>query len=92
MPSSQAGVAAAIASTSCQVGITLGVATLGAVAGANVASAHSLGGAFASSTRPAWWVLVGVVSGVLVLGAITTTSWADATARRTAERLAEPVA
>jgi EmrB/QacA subfamily drug resistance transporter len=89
MPPSQAGVAAAIASTSRQVGITLGVATLGAVAGANVASAHDLGTAFASSARPAWWVLVGVVSGVLVLGAVTTTRWADATARRTAERLTD---
>jgi EmrB/QacA subfamily drug resistance transporter len=90
MPPSQAGVAAAIASTSRQVGITLGVATVGAVAGANLASAAKLGPEFASATEPAWWVLVGVVSGVLVLGAITTTRWADATARRTAERLEEP--
>jgi hypothetical protein len=66
------------------------VATVGAVAGANLASAAKLGPEFASATEPAWWVLVGVVSGVLVLGAITTTRWADATARRTAERLEEP--
>ncbi len=51
MPPAQAGVAAAIASTSRQVGVTLGVAIVGAVAAVGVTS--SLGRGFATaSTRP----------------------------------------
>ena len=71
MPASQAGVAAAVASTSRQVGLTVGVAMAGAIAGAL-----------------AWWIMLGVVTGVLVLGLISTTRWAEATARRTAEAVA----
>ena len=71
MPASQAGVAAAVASTSRQVGLTVGVAMAGAIAGAL-----------------AWWIILGVVTGVLVLGLVSTTPWAEATARRTAEAVA----
>jgi EmrB/QacA subfamily drug resistance transporter len=87
MPPSQAGVAAAVASTSRQVGATLGVAVLGALAGTESASA--LGPGFASATRTSWWVVVGI--GVLMLiGAFVTSSpWALRTAARTAERLRE---
>ncbi|HEU0316526.1 MAG TPA: MFS transporter [Solirubrobacteraceae bacterium] len=85
MPGSQAGVAAAVASTSRQVGATLGVAIAGAVAGGGFAR---LGGAdFATATRPAWWIIGGLGVGVLVLGLGTTTPWAERTARATAERL-----
>jgi EmrB/QacA subfamily drug resistance transporter len=86
MPPSQAGVAAAIASTSRQVGSTLGVAALGAVAGAGGTGAFGPG--FASATHPAWWIMVGLAATVLALGAVTTTGWALDTARATAARLA----
>jgi EmrB/QacA subfamily drug resistance transporter len=87
MPSSQAGVAAAVASTSRQVGITLGVAVLGAIAGGTLSG--TLGPSFAEATHPAWVVIavVGVV--MFAIGALTTTRWARATAERTARAAAD---
>ena len=52
MPPSQAGVAAAVASTSRQVGQTLGVAVVGAVAGASLSG--TLGRGFATASHPGW--------------------------------------
>jgi EmrB/QacA subfamily drug resistance transporter len=88
MPPAQAGVAAAVASTSRQVGFTLGVAVLGAIAGGTVSGA--LGPGFAIATHPAWVMVA--VTGVLMfaVGALTTTRWARATAARTARGLSEP--
>ncbi len=85
MPRAQAGVAAAIASTSRQIGQTLGVAVVGAL----VSSALQKGGRldFAVASRAGWWVLAGCGAVVLVLGLIATTSWARETARRTAESI-----
>ena len=48
MPPSQAGVAAAVASTSRQVGVTLGVAVIGAIAGGG---AGAIGPGFAAATH-----------------------------------------
>ncbi len=90
MPAAQAGVAAAIASTSRQVGVTLGVAIVGAVAGSSLSAGGKIGPGFATAAHPAWWILVGVSAVLLVLGAITTTPWADRTALRTAQRLRSP--
>jgi EmrB/QacA subfamily drug resistance transporter len=87
MPPSQAGVAAAIASTSRQIGMTLGVAIVGAVAGGAVAA--GLGQGFAAATHPGWWIIVGLGIVVVILGFVTTTAWADSTARATAESLTE---
>jgi hypothetical protein len=87
MPPSQAGVAAAIASTSRQVGLTLGVAVLGSlVAGA---ASGRVGPAFASATHISWWVTVGLGVIALVLGVLSSTDWAMQTARQTARRLRE---
>jgi hypothetical protein len=86
MPPAQAGVAAAIASTCRQVGMTLGIAVIGAVIGA--AAPHSFEHGFAAATHPGWWILAGLGVAVLGLGALTTSSWAYGTARRTAARLA----
>ncbi len=86
MPPSQAGVAAAIASTSRQVGSTLGVAVLGAIAGG--ATTGTLGSAFVSASHTSWWIVAGLGVAVFVLGVITTTPWAEGTARSTAARLA----
>ena len=85
MPAAQAGVAAAIASTSRQVGATLGVAIIVPVAGAGVASPGGNAARFATSTHPAWWLLFALSGVILALGTITTTRWARETARRTAE-------
>jgi EmrB/QacA subfamily drug resistance transporter len=87
MPASQAGVASAIASTSRQVGMTLGVAVIGAIAGGTLSGA--LGPSFAAATHAGWWICVGLGAMVLVLGLLTTTAWAEETARQTAERFRE---
>ncbi|GAA3512210.1 EmrB/QacA subfamily drug resistance transporter [Streptosporangium album] len=85
MPRAQAGVAAAVASTSRQIGQSLGVA----VAGAALAwsAAGSLHDGFTGASRPAWWITVGYGTVVLLLGIITTGRWAKGTADRTAARL-----
>ncbi len=85
MPRAQAGVAAAIASTSRQVGQTLGVAVVGALvaAGTRGRAPSSLAGA----SHAAWVLLVGCGLLVLVLGLVTTSPAALRTARRTASAL-----
>lgn len=89
MPRAQAGVAAAVASTSRQIGGTLGVAVIGAVLAAGVQSAPSYTAGFVEASRPAWWIITGCGLAVLVAGALTSGPWAQETARRTAARLAE---
>jgi EmrB/QacA subfamily drug resistance transporter len=84
MPPSQAGVAAAVASTGRQVGQTLGVAVLGALAG--TAAAGAIGPGFAQATHVSWWIVVALGVVIFVLGLVTTTQWALGTATRTAER------
>lgn len=83
MPRAQAGVAAAVASTSRQVGQSLGVAVIGAVL-AGGAHAAASADAFVAAGRPAWWIIAGCGAAVLLLGALTTGRWAKATADRTA--------
>ncbi|WP_405597387.1 MFS transporter [Streptomyces sp. NBC_01410] len=82
------GVAAAVASTSRQIGQILGVAVIGAVIAAGVASTSYAQG-FVAASRPAWWVITGCGLCVLGIGALTSGAWAQETARRTAERLDE---
>ncbi|MFF3248167.1 MFS transporter [Streptomyces sp. NPDC002870] len=89
MPRAQAGVAAAVASTSRQIGQTLGVAVIGAVLAAGVSSTSYAEG-FVAASRPAWWVLTGCGLCILVVGALTSGAWAQQTARRTADRLEAP--
>ncbi|MFI2640030.1 MFS transporter [Streptomyces sp. NPDC018610] len=88
MPRAQAGVAAAVASTSRQLGQTLGVAVVGALLASGVGSS-SYKDTFVSAARPGWWVLVVCGAAVLVLGAITSGRWARRTAEHTADRLQE---
>ncbi len=83
MPVAQAGVAAAVASTSRQVGATLGVAVVGTVLAAGVGS--SLSEDFVSASRPAWLIIAGCGLAVLVLGAVTTGRSAQRSAARAAE-------
>ncbi|MFI0896997.1 MFS transporter [Streptomyces sp. NPDC020983] len=79
MPRAQAGVAAAVASTSRQVGQSLGVAVLGAALAAGL---H----------QGAWWIITGCGAAVLALGTLTTGRWARRTADRTAGLLMAPEA
>jgi MFS family permease len=72
MPLSQAGVAAAIASTGRQVGAALGVA----VAGTVVAASHAKGLDFTQATHPIWWIMTGCGALVLLLGWASNTPWA----------------
>jgi EmrB/QacA subfamily drug resistance transporter len=84
MPADQAGVAAAVASTSRQVGMSLGVAVVGAVAVPAGALAGAGGGEIAAI---GWWIVAGCGALVLALGLLTTSAWARATATRTARAL-----
>ncbi|WKD34751.1 MFS transporter [Streptomyces xanthophaeus] len=87
MPRSQAGVAAAIASTSRQTGGTLGVAVIGSVLAAGLAN----GADFSAAAQPAWWIITVCGLLVLVVGAATSGAWARRTAERTARTLEEAV-
>nr|WP_276514208.1 MFS transporter [Actinomadura citrea] len=84
MPRAQAGVAAAVASTSRQIGQALGVAVIGAVLAAGTSAAHPAAPAFVSAARPAYWILAGCAAAVLVLGTATTGRRAARSAARTA--------
>ena len=86
MPAAQAGVAAAVASTSRQVGQTLGIAVMGAVAGA--AGGQALGPGFAAATHPVWWMIAALGTVIFAVGLFTTSDWARATARATAAQFA----
>jgi Na+/melibiose symporter-like transporter len=78
MPRSQAGVAAATASTSRQVGQSLGVAVVGSVVASGVHGPLSAG--FTAASHQGWWIVAGCGAAVLVLAIITTGRWARGTA------------
>lgn len=82
MPRSQAGVAAAIASTSRQVGAALGIAVVGSVLSSGLSGPLKTG--FAAASQPAWWIVAACGVVVLGVGALTSGQWAVATAARTA--------
>jgi hypothetical protein len=69
MPKSQTGVAAAIASTSRQVGASLGVAIVGTV----VHAAKNRDVDLAQATHPLWWVMSGLGACIVLLGWLTNT-------------------
>jgi EmrB/QacA subfamily drug resistance transporter len=75
MPREQAGLAAAVASTSRQVGVSLGVAVIGAVVAASPEAPPGTG-------RAGWTIVAGCGVLVFVLGLVTTGRWARATAAR----------
>ena len=87
MPPAQAGVAAAVTTTSRQVGLCIGVAVFGAVAGAGISD--RIGAELIGAARADWWIMSALGLAVAVVGYLTTTSWAYGTARRTTERLDE---
>ncbi|MFC9289940.1 MFS transporter [Streptomyces sp. NPDC057052] len=89
MPRAQAGVAAAVASTSRQLGQTLGVAVVGAVLAAGI-GASAYRETFVAAAAPGWWILAGCGALVLGVGLVSSGPWARGTAARAAERLASP--
>jgi len=86
MPPSQAGVAAAVASTGRQVGVTLGVAVMGSLAAGGLVA---IGPGFAAATHASWWIVVGLGALVLAMAFVTTSSWGLATAGRVADEFRE---
>ncbi|AWE50141.1 MFS transporter [Streptomyces nigra] len=89
MPRAQAGVAAAVASTSRQLGQALGVAVIGAVLASGIGTA-AYRTAFVTAARPAWWIVAACGALVLLVGLLTTGTWARTTAARTADSLETP--
>jgi MFS family permease len=85
MPRSQAGVAAGVASTSRQVGSSLGVAVIGSATISALHGPFKLG--FASASHAGWWIVTGCGVAILCLGLLVSGAWARETARRTASRL-----
>jgi EmrB/QacA subfamily drug resistance transporter len=88
MPREQAGVAAAIASTSRQVGQSLGVAVIGAAVASVMAS--MFGSSFAAASHVGWWIIAGCGLAVLALGVVSTSAWARDTAAEVVARTADP--
>jgi EmrB/QacA subfamily drug resistance transporter len=87
MPRSQAGVASGIASTSRQVGSSVGVAVMGSVLAANLHGSMAAG--FAAATRPGWWIIAAAGLVVIVLALITTSRRGRASAERNATLVAK---
>jgi EmrB/QacA subfamily drug resistance transporter len=85
MPRAQAGVAAALATTSRQFGQTLGVAVVGAIVASQ--AGQSAGADVVSAGPAAWWVLVACGGLVFLLGLVATGRRARASARSTAAAL-----
>jgi EmrB/QacA subfamily drug resistance transporter len=81
MPLDRAGAASAVTSTSRQIGVSIGVALCGSIAGS--ALSHT-GVDFAASARPLWFLCVGIGVVITALGYFSTTP----RALRSAERLA----
>ena len=85
MPTDRAGAASAVASTSRQVGVSLGVALCGSVAGPALATT---GEDFAVAARPLWLICAGLGLVIIALGLYSTSP----RALRSAERLAPLIA
>ena len=85
MPLDRAGAASAVTSTSRQVGVSIGVALCGSIAGPALAGA---GVGFAAQTAPLWWMCVCIGAAIAIMGVVSTTPWA----LRSAEKLAPLIA
>ncbi|WP_395879251.1 MFS transporter [Curtobacterium sp. 9128] len=85
MPRAQSGSAAAVASTSRQTGVSLGVALAGTVTGASAVA--SVGAGFAVATHAMWWIVVGIGAGIVVVGFVSS----SVAARRSVSRIAHLV-
>ena len=84
MPFAQAGVASGIASTSRQIGTSLGVAITGSILAANLHG--SLQAGFVPASHADWLLLAGCGVAIMVLALVTNGRWAQQTAARSAAR------
>ncbi|MEV8511031.1 MFS transporter [Dactylosporangium sp. NPDC051484] len=75
LPTAQAGVASAFASTSRQFGSVLGIAVLGAVLAAGLRG-RPLPAGFSSASHVGWWIIAGCGAVILAIGLLTTGRWA----------------
>lgn len=82
MPRQQAGVAAAVASTSRQIGQSLGVAIVGAML--SVAMGGKLTGNLARASHSSWWLLVAFGVCIFCMGLIMTSRVAKSSVERVA--------
>ena len=87
MPLDRAGAASAVASTSRQIGVSLGVALSGSIAAPAIAG---LGSSFVADSRALWIVCAGLGLVVLVLGLYSTSPRAIRSAERLAPLIAQP--
>lgn len=85
MPTDRAGAAASIASTGRQVGVCLGVALCGSVAGPALSATDA---DFTGAARPLWFVCAGLGVAIFALGVHATSG----RALRSADRLAPLIA
>jgi EmrB/QacA subfamily drug resistance transporter len=85
MPRQQAGVAAGCASASRQIGQSLGVAVMGSVLNGSLKGGLTAG--FVDASRPGWWIVAALGAVGLILALVTTGTWAQRTAARTASLL-----
>ena len=93
MPRAQAGLAAAVASTSRQVGAALGVAIGGTIASTAAAvGARAEGPGFSTATHAFWWLVVANGALVFALGVVSNSRWARGSAQRIAARFDEAAA
>ncbi len=81
MPRDRAGAASAVTSTSRQVGVSIGVALCGSVAGSALAIA---GVDFTAAARPLWFVSIGLGLMITLLAVVSTSSRATRSAQRLA--------
>ena len=86
MPIQQAGVAAAVASTSRQIGQSLGVAVIGSVVTGGIHGSLQVG--LPAASHVGWWIIVGCALVIFCLGLLTTGRWAKRTATTTMTELA----
>jgi len=83
MPRSQAGLASAFATTSRQIGATLGVAVVGSVLDSGLGR-RSMSAGFTTAGKACWWIVAGCGAAIVVLGLLTSSPWAKRTAQRVA--------
>jgi MFS family permease len=88
MPRSHAGIASAVASTSRQVGASLGVALAGSLAGTGIEAGHVHD--FAAATHAFFWVSAGLGVAIVALGLASTGARARASAAQVAFLLDTP--
>ncbi|MGH3171992.1 MAG: MFS transporter, partial [Trebonia sp.] len=85
MPRSMAGLAGSLASTGRQAGTTLGVAISGTIIGPAFAhgGAPAVGNTVTNAAHGVWWMVLALGAGIVVLGLVSTRSWASRTAQAT---------